>query len=108
MAEGSWGSAPAIAASTRPQSSADRASGPSLSIVGLSAIAPCRLTRPKVGRRPVMPQNAAGYWIEPQVSEPMAKGTSPAATAAPGPLDDPPDHRLGSHGVRPGPEKVAN
>ena len=74
---------PAMAASTSPQSSAVRASGPSLSIVQLSAIAPWRLTRPKVGRSPVTPQNAAGYWIEPHVSEPMANGTSPAADRRP-------------------------
>ena len=43
---GSAGSAPAMASSTRPQSSAVRASGPSLSSVQHSAIAPCRLTRP--------------------------------------------------------------
>ena len=32
--------------------------------------------------------------IEPDVSEPMANGTSPAATAAPGPDDEPPDQYL--------------
>ena len=29
--------------------------------------------------------------IEPDVSEPIANGTRPAATAAPEPLDEPPD-----------------
>src|SRR5512147_2374027 len=103
-AVGSAVSGPAMAASTRPQSSAERASGPSLSMVGLSVIAPWRLTRPYVGRSPVTPQKAAGYWMEPQVSDPIANGTRPAATAAPGPLDEPPDQRVGSQGVRPGPE----
>ena len=76
-------------------------------MVQLSAIAPWRLTRPKVGRSPVTPQKAAGNWIDPQVSEPMANGTSPAPTAAPGPLDEPPDQRDTSHGVLPGPVKLA-
>src|SRR5215813_13977906 len=87
---GSAASCPAIAPSTIPQSSAERAIGPSLASVQLSAIAPWRLTRPYVGRNPVTPQNAEGVRIEPEVSEPMAKGTSPAATEAPGPLEDPP------------------
>ena len=39
----------------------------------------------------VTPQAADGKVIEPQVSLPMAKGTSAAPTAAPGPLEDPPD-----------------
>src|SRR5204862_3377915 len=100
-ADGSSGSAPAVAASTTPQSSAVWARGPSLSIVALSVIAPWRLTRPNVGRRPVTPQNAAGYWIDPQVSDPSVNGSSPAATAAAEPLEDPPDQRDGSQGDRP-------
>ena len=43
-----------------------------------------------MGRRPVTPQKAAGVRIEPDVSLPIAKGTRPAATAAAGPLEDPP------------------
>ena len=43
---GSFSSGPAMAFNTSPQSSADRHSGPSLSIVHDSAIAPYRLTRP--------------------------------------------------------------
>jgi hypothetical protein len=43
-----------------------------------------------VGRNPVMPQKADGVRMEPTVSEPMAKQTRPAATAEPGPLDEPP------------------
>src|SRR3954471_8011002 len=46
--------------------------------------------------------------MDPQVSDPMANGTIPAPTADPGPLDDPPDQRLGSHGLLPGPVKLAN
>ena len=45
--------------------------------------------------------------MEPEVSEPMAKGTRPAATAAPEPLEEPPDQRVRSHGLRPGPKREA-
>src|SRR3989442_6114036 len=105
--DASSGCRPAIAASTSAQSSALRAIGPSLSMVHVSAIAPWRLTRPYVGRRPVMPQYAAGVRIDPEVSEPMANGTSPAATADPGPEDDPPLQYSTLHGVFPGPVKEA-
>ena len=37
--------------------------------------------------------------MEPQVSDPIAKPASPAATAAPEPLDEPPAQRLRSHGL---------
>src|SRR2546423_504114 len=96
-------SGPAIACSTAPQSSAVRAIGPSLSSVHESAIAPLRETRPYVGRRPVTPQYADGVPIEPDVSEPIAKGTRPAPTAEPDPLEDPPDQCSVFQGLRPGP-----
>src|SRR5437763_2324789 len=86
----SSGSRPAMLASTRPQSSALLHIGPSLSSVQLRAIAPCRLTRPYVVRRPETPQYAAGVMMEPDVSEPIANGTSPAATEAPDPEEEPP------------------
>src|SRR5882672_1600201 len=96
-------SAPAIASRTTAQSSAVRAIGPSLSSVHESAIAPLRETRPYVGRSPVTPQYADGVPIDPDVSEPMAKGTRPAPTAEPDPLDDPPDQCSRFQGLRPGP-----
>jgi hypothetical protein len=40
-------------------------------------ITPVRPTVPKVGRNAVTPQRAAGYVIEPAVSEPIANGTIP-------------------------------
>ena len=55
-------------------------------------MAPYRLTRPYVGRKPLIPQNAEGQMIDPQVSVPMAKAASPAATIAPEPDDDPHVH----------------
>ena len=45
---------------TSAQSSAVRHMGPILSMVQLSAMAPNRLTRPKVGRSPVTPQRLEG------------------------------------------------
>src|SRR5262245_26842529 len=90
------------------ESSAVRPIEPSLSSVHDSAIAPCRLTRPYVGRKPVTPQNDAGVMIEPDVSEPMANGTSPAATAAAEPDEEPPDQNERSQGVRQGPVKQAS
>ena len=45
--------------------------------------------------------------IDPQVSEPMANGSSPAATAAPEPLDDPPVHLVVSQGFLGGPVNEA-
>src|SRR6185369_4050628 len=89
--------------STRPQSSAERHMGPILSSVQESDMAPRRLTRPYVGRKPVTPQKALGVMIEPEVSEPSAKVTSPAAVATPAPLDDPPAQRVRSHGFCAGP-----
>ena len=64
------------------------------------AIAPARLTRPKVGRRPLTPQRVAGDTIEPQVSEPIEKPTRPAAVAEPGPADEPLDPCSVFHGLR--------
>ena len=46
--------------------------------------------------------------IEPQVSLPMANGTSPAPTADPGPLEEPPDQRPVSQGFSPAPVKLAS
>ena len=53
---------------------------------------------------PTTPQRAAGWRIEPPVSEPRASGLKPAATAAALPPDDPPGTRVGSCGLRVGPK----
>src|SRR5438128_9636412 len=58
------------------------------------------LTRPYVGFRPTMPQQAAGPRIDPPVSEPVAPGHMNAATAAPEPPLDPPGTRSSAHGLR--------
>src|ERR1035438_5697561 len=84
-------SGPWIASRTNAQSSTERAIGPSLSMVQLSAMAPVRGTKPKVGRSPVSPHRVEGDEMDPSVSEPIAKATQPAATALAEPAEDPLD-----------------
>ena len=92
------------------------ASGPTLSIEGASATTPPRSTRASDGLKPAIPQNAAGTRIEPDVSVPIAQGTTPAATATAEPEDEPPGARAGSSGFggvpkcgfSPSPEKASS
>src|SRR5882757_4451847 len=60
-------------------------------------------TRPNVGLRPWVPQNADGMRIDPPPSVPIESGTNPAATEAAAPPEEPPAVRLGSRGLRVGP-----
>ena len=53
---------------------------------------------------PTTPHSAAGWRIDPPVSEPSASGANPAATAAAEPPDDPPGTRDRSWGLRVGPK----
>ena len=53
---------------------------------------------PNVGLSPVAPQVDDGEMMEPQVSVPIAKGTSPATVADAEPADDPDDPNLVFHG----------
>src|SRR6185312_5629667 len=80
--------------------SAERAIGPSLSIVQLSAMAPVRGTAPNVGRRPVAPQRVHGELMDPSVSDPIANATHPAATALADPADEPLEPCSGFQGLR--------
>src|SRR6266850_432335 len=89
-----------MALKTIAQSSTVRHRGPILSIDQLSAIAPVRLMRPYVGRRPVTPQRSEGDTIEPRVSVPMPNGMSPAAVPAAEPAEEPLEPWLTSHGFR--------
>src|ERR1700675_1299635 len=89
-AVGSSPSAPAIRPNRTAQSSALRASGPTVSSDCDNGIAPARLTRPTVVFNPVTPQKCAGIRIEPPVSDPSAAKVSRAATAEPDPDDEPP------------------
>ncbi len=67
--------------------------GPTVSKVGLSGIKPSRLTSPSVVFTPTRPHSEDGIRTEPPVSVPMAGIASPAATATPDPLLDPPGTR---------------
>src|SRR5262245_28552204 len=53
---------------------------------------------------PTTPDSAAGWRIEPPVSEPRPRAAKPAATAAELPPDEPPGTRVGSCGLRVGPK----
>ena len=66
------------------------------------------LIRPAVTLSPTVPHHAAGIRTEPPVSVPMATGASPAPTATPDPLDDPPGVRCTarSQGLRGAPRCV--
>src|SRR5215510_10201496 len=79
------------------------AKGPIWSNDEANARRPKRDTRPYVGLRPTMPQRAAGWRMEPPVSEPRARGTIRAATAAADPPLDPPGVRSSAHGFFVGP-----
>src|SRR4051812_35183802 len=57
-------------------------------------------TRPKVGLRPVSPQNAAGIRMLPAVSVPTAPRNIPSATPDAEPELEPPAHLAESHGFR--------
>src|SRR5256885_11564450 len=65
--------------------------------------APVYGTRPWVGLCPTVPHHELGMRTEPPWSPPMARSTSPAATRAALPLDEPPVVRVGSYGLRTGP-----
>src|SRR5438552_5163889 len=52
---------------------------------------------------PTTPGSAPGWRIEPPVSVPSPKTACPAATAAADPPEEPPGTRVGSHGLRTGP-----
>ncbi len=56
-----------------------------------------------MGLSPTTPQNAAGWRIDPPVSEPSETGTMPEATATADPPLDPPGVRESSQGLRVGP-----
>src|ERR1043165_3489933 len=74
--------------------------GPQWSSDQESGARPRRLTRPYVALKPTRLQSDAGLRIDPAVSSPSAPRHNPAATAAPGPVLDPPVMRVVSHGFR--------
>src|SRR5882724_4434382 len=93
-------SGPLRTLSTIAVSSTERQIGPTLSRDQQSAMLPVRDTRPKVGRRPVVPQRWLGEVMDPNVSVPMEKPQSPAAVAEAEPALDPLDPSLRFQGLR--------
>ena len=100
MVERSLISAPFSAASTMAVSSTERQIGPTLSRLLHKAMQPARETRPKVGRRPVVPQRWLGDVMEPSVSVPMEKAQRPAAVAEAEPALEPLEPSLRFQGLR--------
>src|ERR1700758_5445833 len=97
---GSAGAGPAIAVRTRAAVATSIVMGPAVSWLWLMGTMRLRLTNPTVGLRPTTPLIAAGQVMEPSVSVPMAALTSPAATAAALPEDDPQGSRSSAYGLR--------
>jgi len=64
------------------------------------AVGPPAGMRPSEGLRPDRPHTAEGMRIDPPPSEPVQRGTIPAATAALAPPEDPPALRSSFHGLR--------
>src|SRR5260221_9504763 len=84
-------SVPRMISKTMASSRADRQMGPTLSMLQLRAIAPVLLTLPNVGLNPVTPHWVEGETIDPSVSVPIEKATSPADVPEADPADDPLD-----------------
>ncbi len=97
-------SRPAMTPSMSARSAADRAIGPGTSSDHDSGSTPWRLSRPKVGLRPLTPHAEAGIRTEPPVSLPSAAGTSRAASAAPEPPLEPPGMWAVFQGLHTGPK----
>ena len=94
----SFGSWPAITWRTLAASFVVSARGPIESKDDANATSPYRETRPYVGFKPTTPQNAAGWRIEPPVSDPKDVVDIPARTATAEPPLDPPGTRSSSCG----------
>src|SRR6185436_12412409 len=86
--------------STRAASATVEVNGPIWSRLLAKAMSPYRETAPYVGFTPTTPHSAAGWRIDPPVSEPSPSGAYPAATAAADPPLEPPGTRVTSCGLR--------
>src|SRR5256885_5277893 len=80
-----------------------RVIGPRWSMVNSIGNAPVYGTRPWVGLWPTVPHQELGIRTEPPWSPPTARSTSPVATSAALPLEEPPVVRFVSQGFRTGP-----
>src|SRR5438132_874924 len=79
----------------RAARSTSRASNDTQSSERHAGTTPRLLMQPRVGLSPTMPLHAAGTRPDPAVSVPIAKSTSPRATATADPELEPPDTRPG-------------
>ena len=85
--------------SIRQASDTFLAIGPSCEICSQAMLRLLLAINPGEGRNPTTPQNAAGFLTEPPVSEPVASGTMPVASATADPPDEPAAERSGSNGL---------
>ena len=83
-------SGPPIMSVSRPQSIVQRPRMPTVSMEEVIEISPYRETIPYEGLYPVIPQKAAGWRMEPPVSEPNAAAARPRETAHADPPELPP------------------
>src|SRR6185312_6176536 len=108
MESGARESGPAIVLNASARSATDRPRHPLVLSVDHASAAFGFGTRPMEGRNPTTLQNAAGLRSEPPVSEPLATGTSPQASATAAPPEDPPQVLDKSYGLRVAPKIVLN
>src|SRR5436190_13032587 len=85
--------------SIRHTSGTVRAIGPSCEICSQAMLRLLLAIKPGEGRKPTTPQKAAGLRTDPPVSEPVASGTMPVASATADPPEEPAADRSGSNGL---------
>src|SRR5438874_13819254 len=89
----------------RASTSALCARTPTVSNDGANGLTPASEIKPCDGRKPQIPQLLAGIRVEPAVSVPSAKSTSPHPTAKANPLNEPPGRGSGARGLGGVPKK---
>ena len=99
VASGSPASSPAMALSSNAVSATVRPIGPTTDSTFQPWARRSVGTRPGVGRKPTMPQKAAGLRNDPPVSEPWQSGAMPVASATADPPDEPAQDFCGSNGL---------
>ena len=103
----SVGSGPTATSRARATSAKRRAMGPLVERSGQpGGFGPPEGTRPRLGFMPARPQQALGMRMDPPPSDPVARGTMPAASAAAAPPDDPPGPREWSNRFSEGPKML--
>src|SRR5579863_631928 len=92
-------SSPRIAPRSKATSPAVRAIGPSTESPDMPTARLSFGASPGVGRNPTIPQKAAGLRNDPPVSDPVAIGAIPVASATAEPPDEPAADSLGLKGL---------